>query len=291
MTSCSARQRPPEPRSAGRRWRCYLGGVEPDRFIVDPEDPRAPAQHVWDEASEAERRRIVASLPSEPARAQPPEGDVHRRSKNRAVEALEEFYRRTRRRIYVSSELPVYYPAERMFAPDLLAVLNVEAHDRRSWVVSAEGRGLDFVLEVHVAGAKRKDYEDNVELYARLGIPEYFVYEPVRGHLSGWRLGDRAGTTYERVVPQAGRWRSAVLDLDLALAEGRLRFFHGSAELLDAHELVDRLSRMVDQAVARAEEEARRAEEEARRAEEEAKRAERLAARLRELGFDPDTIE
>jgi Uma2 family endonuclease len=285
--------------------------VEPARFVVDPRDPRAPPQHVWDRATEAERRTIVASLPSEPERAAPPEGDVHRRSKNRAVEALEEFYRRTRRRIYLSSELPVYYPGERMFAPDLLAVLDVEPHDRQSWVVSAEGRGLDFVLEIHVAGAKRKDYEDNVERYASLGIPEYFVYEPVRGHIAGWRLGNPPARAYERIVPQAGRWPSAVLDLDLALEGGRLRFFHGSAELLDAHELVERLSRMVDEAVRRAEEEARRAEEEARRAEEEARRAEeearraeeearraeeearradRLADRLRELGFDPDEI-
>lgn len=251
--------------------------MEPARYVVDPRDPRAPPQAIWDGLSPEERQQIVDSLPSEPEWAAPPEGDVHRRSKNRAAEALEEFFRRTRRRIYVSSELPVYYPDERVFAPDVLAVREVEGHDRTSWIVSAEGRGLDFVLEVHAAGSRRKDFDGNVQRYARLRIPEYFAFDPVRGHLAGWRLPHAEASAYERIVPQGGRWPSAVLELDLALTDAGLRFFHGSAELLDPRDLVDRLSRMVDDA--------------ARRAEDEAGRAERLAARLRDLGVDPDAID
>src|SRR5687767_12190031 len=100
---------------------------------------------------EQERQRIVAALPSEIPRATPPEGDRHRTSKNRAVEALDEYYRRIRRRVYLSAELPVYYPGERMFAPDLLAVLDVETHARSSWIVSHERKGLDFALEISVS--------------------------------------------------------------------------------------------------------------------------------------------
>jgi hypothetical protein len=96
---------------------------------------------------------------------------------------------------------------------------------------------------------------------------------------------------YEPIVPQGGRWQSHVLGLDLVLDEGQLRFYHGAAVLLDARELISRLSTMLDIATQRAEEEARRAEEEARRAEEEARRAARYAARLRELGIDPEDVE
>jgi hypothetical protein len=205
----------------------------------------------------------------------------------RALEALDEYFRRIGRQIYLSSELPVYYPDEAMRAPDLLAVLDVDTHERASWVVSHEKRGLDLVLEVHVSGDAKKDAERNVERYARLQIPEYFMFEPARGRLLGYRLA-RGELAYTPIVPQQGRWPSAVLELDLAVDRGRVRFYHGSAPLPDARELIDRLSTMVDDAVERAEEEARRAEEEARRAEEEARRAERLAARLRELGIDPD---
>jgi len=74
-----------------------------------------------------------------------------------------------------------------------------------------------------------------------------------------------------------------VLELELGLDEGQLRFFAGVAPLPHARELIDRLTGMVDDAIGRAEEESRRAEEESRR-------AERLAAKLRELGVDPDAL-
>jgi Uma2 family endonuclease len=273
-------------------------------FVVDPRDPRAPSEAVWKSLSEAEQRAVVASLPSELPIAQPPEGDSHRLPKSRALEALSEYYRQRRRRIYLSSELPVYYPDEPMFAPDLLAVLDVEDHERSRWVVSHEGRGLDFALEISVSGDAKKDFEDNVARYARLGIPEYFAFNVSRSRLLGWRLPRIGAPAYEAIVPQGGRWRSTVLDLDVCLEQGQLRFYDSNAPLLDARELVMRLSGMVDAAIGRAEDEARRAEDEARRAEDEARRAEgearraedetrraeRLAARLRELGVDPDKI-
>jgi hypothetical protein len=155
-------------------------------------------------------------------------------------------------------------------------------------VVSHEKKGLDFALEIHVAGDARKDFEDNVLRYARLGIPEYFAFDAPRSRLCGWRLPRPGAAAYERIVPQGGRWTSGVLGLDLAVEGHRLRFFHGSATLLEARELIDRLSTMVDEAVQRAEQEAQRAEQEAQRADAAVRRAERLAARLRELGVDPD---
>lgn len=252
--------------------------------------------------TEGERQAVVDTLPSEPPRALPPEGDAHRIPKSRALEALGEFYRRIRRSVYLSAELPVYYPDEPVFAPDLLAVVDVATHERRSWVTQHEGKGLDFVLEISVSANRKKDFEDNVVRYERLQIPEYFAFDVPRARLAGWRLGSDKPRAYAPIVPQGGRWPSEVLGLDLSLEGGQLRFYHGSAALLDARELITRLSTLVDEALHRADEEARRAEEEARRAEaearraeeearraeEEARRAERLAARLRELGIDPD---
>jgi Uma2 family endonuclease len=242
--------------------------------VIDPRDPRAPTQSVWDQLDEAERRRVLEMLPSEIERAEPPEGDAHSRPKHRARETLDEHFRRIGRRIYLASELPVYYPDEPMFAPDLLAVRDVEPHERDHWTVSHEGRGLDLVVEIHVRGSASKDFEGNVERYARLGIPEYFAYAPRRGRLAGWSLPEAGARSYQPLVPQAGRWHSRILDLDLALDEGQLRFYYGSAALLDARELIARLSTMVDRAT--------------ERAEQEAQRAERYAARLREAGIDPD---
>ncbi len=255
-------------------WRDRLIFMRAASFIVDPEDPRAPSREIWAQLSDRERQDVLDALPSEAPRGLPPEGDPHRLPKNQALEALSEFFRRVRRRVYLSAELPVYYPDEPMFAPDLIAVIDVDVHERLRWVTSHEGKGLDFVLEISLSGDRKKDFEDNVLRYARLQIPEYFAFDVSRARLLGWRLPAAGSSSYEPILPQAGRWASRVLGLDLSLEEGRLRFFHGNAPLLDAHELILRLSAMVDEAL--------------RRTEDEARRAERLAARLRQMGVDPE---
>jgi Uma2 family endonuclease len=259
-------------------------------YLLDPTDPRAPTLEQWSAMSSDARERVVDALPSEFPRLHPPEGDRHRIPKERALESLREYFRRLRRRVYLSSELPVYYPGERMFGPDVLAVLDVDPHPRERWVVAAEQRGLDFVLEVHVSGHRAKDLEENVTRYARLGIPEYFVYEPLRSRLLGYRLvAGRAD--YQPIVPQEGRWASDVLGLDLAMENGRIRFYHGSASLPEAEELIVRLGTMIDDIVSREEATARQLEEERSRADEATSRADRLAARLRALGVDPDAVD
>jgi hypothetical protein len=49
-------------------------------WIVDPADPRAPPQDVWDRMTPAERAAVVASLPADtPLELRPPEGDAHRK--------------------------------------------------------------------------------------------------------------------------------------------------------------------------------------------------------------------
>ncbi|MBI3202957.1 MAG: Uma2 family endonuclease [Myxococcales bacterium] len=259
---------------------------------LDLTDPRAPTREQWALMTAAERERVCASLPSEVPRATPPEGDPHRVPKTRALEALGEFFRRIGRRVYLSSELPVYYPGARMFAPDVIAVLDVEPHERERWVVSDEGKGIDLALEVTLAGDAKKDLVDNVARFAELGIPEYFVLDARTTRLVGYRLESGA---YRPIVPQAGRWPSAVLGLDLALEGRRIRFFSGSAPLLESAELIGRLEKMTDDLIARKEDaeralasaEARASSAEARASSAE-EQAARLARRLRELGVDPD---
>jgi Uma2 family endonuclease len=236
------------------------------RPSIDPEDPRAPSQEVWDQLTESDRRWVVEQLPSEfPAsEASPPEGDVHYDEVKSVREALRDYFRRIRRKVYVGSNLPVYYPGQRMFSVDALVVLDAEDGPRNSWVVSQEGRGLDLALEIHWLGHRKKDFERNVTWFAQLGIPEYFVFDARRLGLSGFRLG--AAPPYQPILPQSGRLRSEVLDLELGIEGTRLRFFAGSAALPDGADLIARLNGALDQSEKRAEEEARRAEEEARRA-------------------------
>lgn len=262
-------------------------------YVVDPADPRAPSEEVWAAMSPAEQARVLEQLPSEFPRDTAPEGDAHREPKEHALTALREYFRRSNRPIYLSAELPVYYAGERVFAPDLIAVLDVEPTRRRSWVVSAERRGLDFVLEVTLSGDRTKDLEENVLRFARLRIPEYFVLDLKVQRILGYRLPTPRARSYTPIVPQEGRWESRILGLDLAFEEDRVRFYAGATALPNSGELIVRLDGMVEKLVskerqlelqlaeanARADRDAARAERDAARADREAERADRSASR------------
>jgi len=248
--------------------------------------PMAPSTEEWGRLSPAERVAVVAALPGEVTDAEmaPPEGDLHFRAKTGALSALRGYFARQQRRVYLAAELPIYYPDEPRFAPDLIAVLDSEDVPRSKWAVSAEGKGLDWVLEVHVGGDRKKDAELNVARYARLGIPEYFLYDRARSRLAAYRLASPEARSYTAILPNHGLYESRVLGLDVQVEQDRLRFYAGTALLLESEEFIVRLQAMADDAQRRAEQEAQLREEAERLREEETRRreeAEQEIARLR----------
>lgn len=207
-------------------------------------------------SAEARRRCVLQILDalSDP-KITMAEGQPHRKAKGRAIDMLGLHFGAIGRTIYLAEELAVLYPGEVAFVPDILAVVDVpqpEDDQRMAWVVVEEGRGLDMVLEVLDQGDRKKDLVDNVDRYARLGIPEYFIYDRARGKVHGYRLPSADARRYQPIVPQFGRYKSTVLGLDLAVAEGRLQFFHGMAELFGSTDLIGRLRGMVDSLEAKA---------------------------------------
>jgi Uma2 family endonuclease len=219
----------------------------------------APTEAEWQRMTPAEREallvRILDAL-SDPAEAMS-EGRRHKKAKTRTLDALGLHFSSIGRAVYLAEEMAVLYPGEAVFTPDVLAVLDVVEPDddpRLAWVVSDEGKGLDLVIEVLHHGNRNKDLVDNVERYARLGIPEYFVYDRRHQQIHGYRLPDTSARRYRRIVPQFGRYTSGVLGLDMAIQGGKLRFFYGQAELPGTADLIGRLNSMVADLEARAEE-------------------------------------
>jgi Uma2 family endonuclease len=240
--------------------------------------PICPTAEVWAALSPAERadlsERIRLGLVAV-REAQPPQGTPHERAIRRTLDRVERQFDRKRRGIFLASDLPVEYPGAAAFAPDLLAVLDVATHDRNAWNVATEGRGLDFVLEVHFAGDASKDLRENVERYAGLGIPEYFVYDGARRRIAAWHLDDDAAR-YLPVLPQYGRYPSRVLGLEFAVVDDALRVYVDGAEILNAKdEIVTLVAALNDRERALAAE-AARAESEAARAESSLDAARRL---------------
>jgi Uma2 family endonuclease len=224
----------------------------------------------------AERERLVDQVNealSDPQRLIG-EGRPHKKAKSRAADMMGLHFRTLGRSVYLAEDMSVMYPGEVAFSPDVLAVVDMvqpEDDARMAWIVADEQRGLDFVLEVAFHGDRRKDLVENVERYARLGIPEYFVYDRARQRIHAYRLTSPGAGRYQPIVPQAGRYASRVLGLDMVIQGGALRLFCGSAELIGSDDLIERLSGMVSDLEAKAE-----------RAEAEAERAEQAVAGLRQ---------
>jgi Uma2 family endonuclease len=249
-----------------------------DRDSKDREDawPRAPSHEEWVAMTPEAQAQVVQSLPGEVTDTElaMSEGELHSGAKIAAMQQLKGYFQRQGRSVYVVAELPVYYPDEQRFSPDVLAVLDVETHTRNKWLVDHEGKGLDWVLEVHVGGNRKKDALYNVWRYAQLGISEYFIFDRQKNELHGYRLKGPGRKEYVKMRPRGGRYYSRVLGLTLEVKKGELKFRDSQGRvLLGPEELAQKEARRRKRAEQRAAEEALRAAEEARLREEAERRA------------------
>ena len=199
------------------------------------------------------------------------ETDFQREVMTYAIEALKVHFRE-REDVYVSGDLFIYYEEGNraaVVAPDVFVVFGVPGHRRRTYLLWQEGRAPDFVMEVTSDSTREDDQGRKRELYARLGISEYWQYDPTGDYLQptlqGFVLsGDQYGSALalERVGAVWSAY-SPALGLNLRLDEGVLRFHDPTTDeyLLTALE-ENRARRESEQA--RREAEARLADVEAR---------------------------
>ena len=153
-----------------------------------------------------------------------------------------------------------------------------------------EPKGPDFVLEVTSASTRGNDERRKREVYAALGVREYFLYDPraewLAPPLQGWRLHEGAyrAVPAVTVLPNRGvAVASEVLGLEFRdeRAERRVRLRDpATGEVLLTHDESER---------AREEAERAREEEAAARRAAEARVAE-LEARLRALEGAPEPL-
>jgi Uma2 family endonuclease len=129
--------------------------------------------------------------------------------------------------VLVASDMFVYYEEGipwRKFAADAMVVKDCDPRPRRVFKIWEERRLPSAVFELVSRGTKREDMDFKPGLYERLGIREYFLYDPlgeeIRPQLQGYRLSP---TGYEQIHPDsAGRLHSAELGLWLRAEDGDL---------------------------------------------------------------------
>ena len=191
-------------------------------------------------------------------------------------------------------------------APDIYIVFEVDLEDAlkdmRNYLVWEAGKPPDFVLEVASPSTADNDLGHKRDLYAQLGIQEYWRLDPTGGELYGQPLtgerlvdgvyepfelntdADGAIWAYSEVLDVRFHWDEELEDLfDVRDPETGLTTAVKDVErrgrlAAEARELAERAERLAAEARERAEREARDAAETRERAEREA----RLAAEARE---------
>ena len=66
-------------------------------------------------------------------------------------------------------------------APDVLVALGLGTHNRSSYLVWAEGKPPDWVLEVASPGTQAEDRGCKRRRYAEIGVPEYWLFDAKGG--------------------------------------------------------------------------------------------------------------
>jgi Uma2 family endonuclease len=146
------------------------------------------------------------------------ESDLHRDLMAELISELETFFQDDPE-VYVSGNLLIYYvegDPRKSFAPDVFVVRGVDKHKRRIYKLWEEGRAPDVVFEISSRTTVLKDTQRNFRLYERLGVREYFLYDPeydwMPGGLAAWR---REGDEFVEIEVVSGVARSEVLGLEV----------------------------------------------------------------------------
>lgn len=199
---------------------------------------------------------------------------------------LRHFYR-DRDDVYIAANMFLYYvegqPKKRR-APDVMIAKGVTGrHERRSFKTWVEGVVPACVIEVTSNKTTHEDLKLKKPIYQKIGVNEYFMFDPLRDYLPEQLIGYRlVAKKYQRIKPQAdGSLISKELGLRLRPDGTRLALFDRKTGA--AVPTWDDLYEAADEALAMAEVAGRKAEEANRKAEDQRRRNAELEAELARL--------
>lgn len=160
-----------------------------------------------------------------------PENPLHASAIVEFRNSLQQHFRH-RRNVVLEGDMFLYYAegqadkrrvlgkkVGKFVAPDVIVVLDHDLGDRLVYKLWVEGKPPDFAMEVISPSSEARNRKKKRDLYARIGIGEYFVFQPdarrAGPRLVGYELGEWG---YRRLGPEAGvpgSVRSPVLGVSL----------------------------------------------------------------------------
>src|SRR5579884_3248062 len=167
-------------------------------------------------------------------------------------------------------------------APDIAVIKGTPFRYLRSWRVGVTGPAPQVVFEIASDETWRNDLEDKPLKYARMGVLEYFYYDPnertfdrkTGRRLFGWQLDAETGQMQEMVPRPDGSLWSEQLQSLLVPQNDMLRLYDAQGNV--------RLTQ--------AEAEAQEVEFVRHEAELARQQAAKMAEKLRSLGIDPEQL-
>ncbi|MBX2999438.1 MAG: Uma2 family endonuclease [Caldilineaceae bacterium] len=208
------------------------------------------------------------------------------------LSALRNFFA-ARSDIYVIADMFMYYeegnPSANK-APDVMVVKNIEQRKRRIFKVWEEGAVPCTIIEVTSKSTWAEDTIRKSSLYARLGVTEYFLFDPLHEYMDdqfmGFRLEDGEYIPIESSAD--GSIFSQELGVILRPDGDLLRVINPATNRIvpgmeDTYTYAEESQALVEQVTQRAEQAAQRAEKEAQRAQAAEAELERLRAEVDQL--------
>ena len=185
-----------------------------------------------------------ASLDFNPDVTEPPEDSMEQ---NRELNEIHNLLRAyvtdfdSRPDIFLDRETNICYERSNLnvrIAPDLYLVFGVDAEairPRKLYLPWEAGKPPDWALEVASASTSRRDVNNKPSIYAHVGVPEYWRFDPGGGRYYGQPLygGKLVGSSYREVELTTEpdgilKAYSEVLELSLCWDEGWPRLYDPS---------------------------------------------------------------
>ncbi len=186
-------------------------------------------------------------------------------------QALRYFFRRVDQ-IYVAANMLFYYEEGNPAAykvPDVFVVKGVAKQPRRTYKLWQEGVAPCTVFEITSPSTWLEDLGAKRGLYEKIGVPEYFLFDPLDEYLSPRLQGFQLVDNYYQPMPLA--------------ADGTLTSQQLGLILRPTGSLLRLIDPAVDQPLPTLDEAAERAQAEAQRADSAEAELARLSAELEQL--------
>jgi Uma2 family endonuclease len=197
--------------------------------------------------------------------------------------------------VFVAGDL-LWYPIEGnpkyRVAPDVMVVFGRLKGDRGSYKQWQEDNiAPQVVFEILSPGNTEGEMDRKLQIYARCGVEEYYIYDPDRDILKGYQRSD--DLYLERIDGMEG-WTSPRLGIKFQSIDNELQLTHPDGRVFETFDRVATERDLIHADNQRLEADKQRLETDKQQLETDKQQLEiekrKRDRKLRELGIDPDTL-